>query len=611
MKSVRPFLILLVTIFVGAGLRFWHLDAKPLWLDEVITTLLSLGRGYTDIPLDVVFPLSKLESYLTLRPGATCAEIVQTVSIQSVHPPLFFCWMHQWLSKLSAIPISLAWKLRSLPALIGVAMIPTIFLLNRIAFSIRAGWLAAAILAVSPLAVYLSQEARHYTLPMLLITLALVGLVQIQQGLSRRQLQPAVWFGWMAVNSLGFYIHYFFLLAFVAQGVSLIWLVWRQHYDFSRRVWGAIVLAIGGVCLSYLPWLPTFLGHLSRPESDWLNSTASGVFFLLVPLYQLLAGWMLMVMAFPVEGQPLWLAIPSVVVMVGVAGWLLRPIGMGMHALWNDRMTHPATFLLSTFIGVVVLEFLAIVYFLGKDITAVPRYHFVYYPAVCALLGASLAKQAGGRRQEAGGNPSNFPSTAGMRSVERRQKGKGNFLLPGGSPAWIILLVGLVSCGFVNADWVFQKPYMPRQVASQMSLERSPQLTVMGYEGLQDVALGLSFALELQKLQNPEINSFAFLLRSQGYEPLWQALSQLRFVDATPPAAPSSMSGQRPLLAPQKLAGYSLNLWIMAPGIKRNDYPLQLALPDFTVAMPQPLTCKIDPANYYRIGIPYQLYRCS
>jgi uncharacterized membrane protein len=608
MKPIRPFLILLVAIVVGAGLRFWHLDAKPLWLDEVITTVLSLGRGYTDVPLGVAFPLSKLESFLTLRPGATCAEIVQTVSVQSVHPPLFFCWMHQWLSGLSAVSVSLAWKLRSLPALIGVAMIPAIFLLNRIAFSVRAGWLAAAILAVSPLAVYLSQEARHYTLPMLLTTLALVGLVQIQQGLSRRQLHPAIWFGWMAVNSLGFYVHYFFLLAFVAQGVSLIWLVWRQHYDFSRRVWGAIALAIGGVCLSYLPWLPTLLGHLSRPESDWLNSTASGLSFLIAPLYQLLAGWMLMVMAFPVEGQPLWLAIPSVVVMLGVAGWLLRPIGAGMCALWNDRATHPATFLLSTFIGVVVLEFLAIVYFLGKDITAVPRYHFVYYPAVCALLGASLVK-------ELGGNASHSRFAGGMRSVERGREEKGDFfsifLSHWVSPTWIVLLVGLVSCSFVNADLVFQKPYMPRQVARQISLERSPQITVMGYEGLQDVALGLSFALELQKLQNPEVNSFAFLVRSQGYEPLWQALQQLRSFDETPPAATRPASEQKSPFARTKPAGQSLNLWIMAPGIKRHDYPPQLTLPDVTLAMPQPLTCKIDPANYYRIGIPYQLYRCS
>jgi hypothetical protein len=53
-------------------------------------------------------------------------------------------------------------------------------------------------MAVSPFGVYLSQEARHYTLPILLITLALLGLIQIQQALySQQQLpRPIVWLFW-------------------------------------------------------------------------------------------------------------------------------------------------------------------------------------------------------------------------------------------------------------------------------------------------------------------------------------------------------------------------------------------------------------------------------
>jgi uncharacterized membrane protein len=45
-------------------LRFWHLDLKPLWLDEVLTALLSLGSRYEDVPLDVVFPASTLQNLL-------------------------------------------------------------------------------------------------------------------------------------------------------------------------------------------------------------------------------------------------------------------------------------------------------------------------------------------------------------------------------------------------------------------------------------------------------------------------------------------------------------------------------------------------------------------
>ena len=73
--------------------------------------------------------------------------------------------------------------MRSLPALIGVIEIAAIYCLNRLVFSKSAALMAAALMAVSPFAVYLSQEARHYTLPMLLTTLALLGLIKIQQSL--------------------------------------------------------------------------------------------------------------------------------------------------------------------------------------------------------------------------------------------------------------------------------------------------------------------------------------------------------------------------------------------------------------------------------------------
>ena len=82
-------------IALGAILRFWNLDLKPLWLDEVLTALLSLGRPYKDVPLEVVIPTSTLQQLFTLQPNVSSLEIAQSVANQSTHPPLFFCLMHQ------------------------------------------------------------------------------------------------------------------------------------------------------------------------------------------------------------------------------------------------------------------------------------------------------------------------------------------------------------------------------------------------------------------------------------------------------------------------------------------------------------------------------------
>ncbi|MCY7322597.1 MAG: glycosyltransferase family 39 protein, partial [Phormidesmis sp. CAN_BIN36] len=258
-----------------------NLDVKSVWMDEVITALFSLGRSYLDVPLEAAFSLSALDQLFTLKP-TTCAAIAQTVSTQSVHPPLFFCWLHDWLSWLQPTSQTWVWKLRSLPALAGVGVIFAIYYLNRIAFSRSAGLAGAIVMAVSPFAVYLSQEARHYTVPMLLLSLALVGMIRIQQDFRQQQLQPGVWLGWIAVNGVGFYVHYFFILATIAQLLTLVALLLKSQFSdfkapisFYRHTWLTLLFSTGGIGLVYWPWMPTFLSHLSRPETDWLTPSQS------------------------------------------------------------------------------------------------------------------------------------------------------------------------------------------------------------------------------------------------------------------------------------------------------------------------------------------------
>jgi hypothetical protein len=259
-----------------------------------------------------------------------------------------------------------------------------------------------------------------------------------------------------------------------------------------------------------------------------------------------------MVIALPVESQPLWIQIPMVLLTIAFGGWVARQAWLGLKQ-WQQPSTHVAIFTLSCFTLCVVLQFVAIIYLLGKDITVAPRYNFVYYPAVCALLGACYA-----------------------------------FRKPNGK--WVKALslsIALLSCVFVVSNLVFLKPFHPQQVARDMRFEPSvPIMMVMGYSSFQDVALGLSFALAIDQL-NPSIPrgstnaSFAFLNTKLGYEPVWQNLSKL------------------PVLQVPRL-----NLWVVAPGLRRKDYPPQLILTNQT-------RCTLDPNRYHRIGIPYQLYQCN
>jgi uncharacterized membrane protein len=617
MKLSRHSLLLLVILLLGTGLRFWNLDFKPLWLDETITALFSLGRSFEAVPLDQAFPLFRLSQVFALNPETTCNQIAETVATQSVHPPLFFCWMHGWLVGIDAFSPSWVWKLRSLPALVGVVAIAALYQLNRIAFSPKAGLMGAALMAVSPFAVYLSQEARHYTLPMLLVILALTGLYQLQTDLYQQRLRPAIWLGWIAVNSLGFYVHYFFLLAFVAQVVTLTvnFLSFKYlptlhpapHTLRPYRSLSAIALATAGVCLTYLPWLPTLVSHISRPETDWLKLQESNWADAIAPLYQIPMGWILMFVALPVEQQPTWIAILSGAAMLLFSGWLISQLIGRFGHLWSAPETHLATRLLVIFILVVLLEFLIIIYLLGKDITLVPRYNFIYFPAVCALLGASLiqpastekaqAKRGRGkekRRREETETRRILPFNIKNSILNILQVSPPRFQIPpldlNRSVVFWVLLVGVISSVFVVSNQVFLKPYHPDLIARNMQVDpEMPLLVGMGYSDFQDVALGLSFGLALQKQNSLQLErkssiNFAFLGRSQSYGQVLQKLSRLKHSLAFP-----------------------LNFWFVAPGLRQADYPDRLALAGESAKQ----ECNIDPTQYHRLGVPYQMYRCG
>ncbi|GAB4380876.1 MAG: hypothetical protein Kow00121_38080 [Elainellaceae cyanobacterium] len=542
---------------------------KPLWLDEVITALISFGQSYQAVPLDTFFPLSTLSQVFAFQ-ESSCTQITQTLVTESVHPPLFFCLLHRWLAWLLPWTDNWVWAMRSLPALLGVGAIAALYRLNRLAFSPAAGLMGAALMAVSPFAIYLSQEARHYTLPMLLITLALVGLVQIQQDLLSPRLRPWVWMGWSAVNMIGLYTHYFCLLALIAQVGALVgWLLWqRQRLSWHRG--GAIALALGSITLSYLPWLPTLIDHFGRPETDWLIPYRPDWQDRIAPLYQTLVNWLLMVIALPVEDQP-----DDVVVGLGFIGlvfaiWFAWQVYQGFRQLWQQATQRPATVLLLSFTLGVLLQFFAIVYILDKDLTVVPRYSFVYYPGICALLGACLVQPRPPKR-----SPSSSPLPLPYRSIAT------------------VLLASLLSSLLVVQGLVFQKSYYPDRVAQNMGFEpNQPLLVAVTYESLQEVALGLSFALELRKRYSAEAVDaqvrYAFLDRSSGYSSVWQAFRQLK----------------QPLPLP-------LNLWVVAsPGMRTKDYPERLRINDPATPNRKAI-CIVDPEEFNRIGFPYQLFRCE
>ena len=96
------------------------------------------------------------------------------------HPPLYYTFLHFWLQAGDN-----AGYVRMLSALFSTLAIPVLFLIATRIAGLRAGFIAAVILALSPFQVRFAQEARMYALLMLnasLATLALTYLLTDQRA---------------------------------------------------------------------------------------------------------------------------------------------------------------------------------------------------------------------------------------------------------------------------------------------------------------------------------------------------------------------------------------------------------------------------------------------
>ncbi|MGF1604043.1 MAG: glycosyltransferase family 39 protein, partial [Thermosynechococcaceae cyanobacterium] len=390
----------------------------------------------------------------------------------------------QWLGWIDRFDLSLAWKLRSLPAFLGILTIPAVYRLNRLAFSPSAGLAASLMMAVSPFAVYLSQEARHYTLPMLLLTLSLVGLVLMLQDLCERQVvSPGIWVGWVIINGLGFYTHYFYALAVMAQVLTILGLTWLYRAKLPRQAWGVIGFAIAGIILIDIPLLPQFIEHLHQPTTDWLNLTTTD-FNLVTPLLRLVAGFILMVVMLPVEEQSIAITIGSGLVMLLFSGWLCWQTVRGLVRLWRNAATRLSLLILGSVLGGLLLEYLVVIYGLGKDLTLAFRYNFMLYPLACALISVSLTAPPALEWDS--------PQRNKRFSNIREQSLKRD--LP------LVAVVGLISSVCVVSGLAFLKPFQPGQIVQHLQTDQ-PTLVVQTYDNWQSIAFGLSLVANLPQTE--------------------------------------------------------------------------------------------------------------
>lgn len=236
---------LILIVFLGFSLRAHKIGSESIWYDEAI----SIKIASSDI-----------------------VDIFTGESKDLGNPPLYsillFCWMRIFGNSEIA--------LRSLSALFGVLCLIPLYKLGRLVLTEATALFAALILAVSPLHVYFSQEARAYTLVTFLCLMSVFFFVKY---IKQNRLSALI--GYIAATSLSMSSHYFAFFVVAAQCVCLI--VYRQrHKSSSTKLLIAQVISgllFLGLCGQVLISQIALRGNLGRYAGTWFKH------FLYTPIY--------------------------------------------------------------------------------------------------------------------------------------------------------------------------------------------------------------------------------------------------------------------------------------------------------------------------------------
>lgn len=226
----RVFWIVAGLTALGAVLRFATLGVQAYHHDEIVTASRVLRVGF--------------------------GHAMDAVGFSESAPPLYYAVAWLW----TQVTGTSEWGLRSLSAVAGVATIPVAYLVGRELRGARTGLLAAALVAVNPMLLWYSQEARAYSLLGLFCALSLLYCVRALQGGAGRDF---TW--WGVFSALALATHYFAAFPLIAE----IFLLARRR---GRTILGGLwIVLLAAVLLAPLAYHQMSYGH-----AEWIGKFSLG-----------------------------------------------------------------------------------------------------------------------------------------------------------------------------------------------------------------------------------------------------------------------------------------------------------------------------------------------
>lgn len=202
--------VLFVILTVAAALRFHSLAAKSFWFDEGVSVAIA-----------------RLDWY----------NFARILWRREANMSLYYLLLRYWLHFGGG-----EFFVRLLSVVFAVASIPVAYLLGRRLFDSRIGLFAAALLATNAYYVQYSQDARSYTLMLLLCSLSSFYFLEALREPSRRNRTAYIF-----TSALAVYAQFFSLLLLVAQWFSLNLLDRNRIPRQNKNDWRWIALSVAPV----------------------------------------------------------------------------------------------------------------------------------------------------------------------------------------------------------------------------------------------------------------------------------------------------------------------------------------------------------------------------
>src|SRR6202012_2440906 len=227
----RAFWIVAGLTVLAAVLRFATLGVQSYHHDEVVTASRILRAGF--------------------------GHAMHQVWAGESTPPVFYALAWVWTQLVGTGEFGL----RSISAGAGGASVPVAYLVGVELRGRRAGLWAAALVAVNPMMLWYSQEARAYALVVLFGALsALYWLRAEREGRGR----DFVWWGIWSGLALG--THYFVAFPILAEAVMLL----------RRRGLRRSLVGVGILAGSALAVAPLAIHQMSIGHADWIGNFSLG-----------------------------------------------------------------------------------------------------------------------------------------------------------------------------------------------------------------------------------------------------------------------------------------------------------------------------------------------